>query len=100
MELLNLSEVKTISSIGGGPIGGGWTAFFLSKGFNVVSYLHDKNEEDVFMKIVNTAWKSLEKLGLAENASLKNLHITSMIFCSWPLLDTYTNLNDLVAHIW
>ena len=49
MELLKLSEVKTISSIGGGPIGGGWTAFFLSKGFNVVSYLHDKNEEDVFM---------------------------------------------------
>ena len=39
MELLKLSEVKTISSIGGGPIGGGWTAFFLSKGFNVVSYL-------------------------------------------------------------
>ena len=77
MELLKLSEVNTISSIGGGPIGGGWTAFFLSKGFNVVSYLHDKNEEDVFMKIVNTAWKSLEKLGLAENASLKNLHITS-----------------------
>ena len=76
MELLKLSEVKTISSIGGGPIGGGWAAFFLSKGFNVVSYLHDKNEKDVFMKIVNTAWKSLEKLGLAENASLKNLHIT------------------------
>ena len=61
MELLKLSEVKTISSIGGGPIGGGWTAFFLSKGFNVVSYLLDK---------------SLEKLGLAENASLKNLHVT------------------------
>ena len=39
--------------------------------------MHDKNEEDVFMKIVNTAWKSLEKLGLAENASLKNLHVTS-----------------------
>ena len=53
MELLKLNEVKTISCIGGGPIGGGWTAFFLSKGFNVVSYLHDKNEKDVFMKIVN-----------------------------------------------
>ena len=32
MELLKLSEVKTISSIGGGPIGGGWTAFSFQKG--------------------------------------------------------------------
>ena len=80
MELLKLSEVKTISSIGGGPIGGGWTAFFLSKGFNVVSYLHDKNEEDVFMKIVNTAWKSLEKLGLAESWISTLLHLKLFFF--------------------
>ena len=44
MEFLNIEKVKNISSIGGGPIGGGWTAFFLSKGYNVKSYLHETKE--------------------------------------------------------
>ncbi|MAC62159.1 MAG: 3-hydroxybutyryl-CoA dehydrogenase [SAR116 cluster bacterium] len=77
MKLLNLDEVKNITSIGAGPIGGGWTAFFLSKGFRVTSYLHDPSEKEMFMKIVKTAWKSLEQLGLSKNASLKNLSVTS-----------------------
>ena len=71
MKLLNLDEVKNITSIGAGPIGGGWTAFFLSKGFRVTSYLHDPSEKEMFMKIVKTAWESLEQLGLSKNASLK-----------------------------
>ena len=56
-------------------IGGGWTAFFLSKGYNVTSYLHDPKEKEMFMKIVKTAWKSLKKLGLVKNASLDNLSV-------------------------
>ena len=77
MKLLNLNQVRNISSIGGGPIGGGWTAFFLSKGYKVTSYLHDTSEKEMFMKIVKTAWKSLKQLGLSKNASLKNLSITT-----------------------
>ena len=77
MEFLNIEKVKNISSIGGGPIGGGWTAFFLSKGYNVKSYLHEPKEKEMFMKIVKTAWKSLKKLGLTKNASLNNLFVTS-----------------------
>ena len=76
MEFLNIEKVKNISSIGGGPIGGGWTAFFLSKGYNVKSYLHETKEKEMFMKIVKTAWKSLKKLGLTKNASLNNLSVT------------------------
>ena len=76
MEFLNIEKVKNISSIGGGPIGGGWTAFFLSKGYNVKSYLHEPKEKEMFMKIVKTAWKSLKKLGLTKNASLNNLSVT------------------------
>ena len=75
MEFLNIEKVKNISSIGGGPIGGGWTAFFLSKGYNVKSYLHEPKEKKMFMKIVRTAWKSLKKLGLTKNASLNNLSV-------------------------
>jgi carnitine 3-dehydrogenase len=77
MEFQNIEKVKNISSIGGGPIGGGWTAFFLSKGYNVKSYLHEPKEKEMFMKIVKTAWKSLKKLGLTKNASLNNLSVTS-----------------------
>lgn len=76
MEFLNIEKVKNISSIGGGPIGGGWTAFFLSKGYNVKSYLHEPKEKEMFMKIVKTAWKSLKKLGLTKDASLNNLSVT------------------------
>ena len=76
MEFLNIEKVKNISSIGGGPIGGGWTAFFLSKGYNVKSYLHETKEKEMFMKIVKTAWKSLKKLGLTKDASLNNLSVT------------------------
>ena len=76
MEFQNIEKVKNISSIGGGPIGGGWTAFFLSKGYNVKSYLHEPKEKEMFMKIVKTAWKSLKKLGLTKNASLNNLSVT------------------------
>ena len=75
MDFLKIEKVKNISSIGGGPIGGGWTAFFLSKGYNVTSYLHHPKEKEMFMKIVKTAWKSLKKLGLAKNASLNNLSV-------------------------
>ena len=76
MEFLNIEKVKNISSIGGGPIGGGRTAFFLSKGYNVKSYLHETKEKEMFMKIVKTAWKSLKKLGLTKDASLNNLSVT------------------------
>ncbi len=68
--------VQRIASLGGGPIGGGWTAHFLARGYDVVSYLHDPREEESFRKVVDTAWISLETLGLAEGASRARLHLT------------------------
>ena len=70
-------RVQRIASLGGGPIGGGWTAHFLARGYDVTSYLHDPGEEESFRKIVDTAWISLETLGLAEGASRDRLRITS-----------------------
>ena len=69
-------EVRTVASLGGGPIGGGWTAFFLARGYEVCSYLHDASEEKRFRGIVETAWCSLEALGLEEGASLARMRIT------------------------
>ena len=69
-------DMRSIASIGGGPIGGGWTAHFLARGFDVCSYLHDASEQESFHRVVETAWRSLEALGLEETASLDRMRIT------------------------
>lgn len=66
-----------VASLGGGPIGGGWSAHFLARGYDVVAYLHEPSETAGFRAIVETAWLSLEALGLADGASLDRLRITS-----------------------
>ncbi len=72
-------KVKSIASIGGGPIGAGWTASFLAHGYNVVSYLHDPAEEKVFHQFLSTAWTSLNALGFTEHGSLDRLTVTSKL---------------------
>ena len=69
-------QVKHVTSIGAGPIGAGWAAHFLARGYDVTAYLHDRNEEDKFMSVVNTAWPCLIDLGLADGASMDQLTIT------------------------
>lgn len=73
----DINKVTTISSLGGGPIGAGWAAYFLSKGYKVRSYIHNKTEELVYETIVKTAWESLVEIGLCESASLENLLIST-----------------------
>ena len=69
------NAVRRIASLGGGPIGGGWTAHFLARGYEVTSYLHDPAEEPAFRAILDTAWRSLTDLGLSEGASLARLQV-------------------------
>lgn len=71
------SAVTRVASIGAGPIGGGWTAHFLARGYNVTAYLHDAGETAAFNAILNTAWRSLTDLGLAPGASLNRLRIVT-----------------------
>jgi carnitine 3-dehydrogenase len=70
-------QVRHITCIGGGPIGSGWAAWFLARGFHVTTYLHDPAEEASVRALIDTAWVSLESLSLSEGASRKHLHITS-----------------------
>ncbi len=72
-------DIKIIASIGGGPIGAGWAAYFLSKGYVVKSYVHDRVEEHTYKAVVETAWESLTELGLSEDATLSNLYISDKI---------------------
>ena len=77
--MLNQSpeSVRRITCIGAGPIGGGWAAHFLAQGYQVTSYLHDASELDALQSLLNTAWESLEAIGLAEGASLENFNWTT-----------------------
>ena len=71
------ARVRNITCIGAGPIGGGWAAHFLAQGYQVTSYLHDASEYDALMRLLETAWASLEQIGLADNASLDNFQFTT-----------------------
>ena len=71
------SSVTRVTSIGAGPIGGGWAAHFLARGYDVTAYLHDASETEAFHSILNTAWDSLTDLGLEDGASLDRLRIVT-----------------------
>jgi len=78
-------DVRNITCIGAGPIGAGWAACFLARGYGVTVYLHDMAEEESLRSLIDTAWISLESLGLAKRASRDNMYCTS-------------DLDEAVAH--
>jgi carnitine 3-dehydrogenase len=84
MNVKSSGDIKRVTCIGGGPIGGGWSAHFLARGYDVTAYLHDAAEEEGLHRLIHTAWESLEKLGLADSASPSRLRVC-------------TNLADAVA---
>jgi len=69
--------VVNVTCIGAGPIGAGWAAYFLSRGYKVTSYIHDPAEESSLRNLIGDAWPSLEQLGIVEGATLDNLRCTS-----------------------
>jgi carnitine 3-dehydrogenase len=68
--------VRRVVSIGAGPIGAGWAAHFLARGYDVTAYLHSMAEEPVFRKVLDTGWISLKALGLAPGATRDRLTLT------------------------
>jgi carnitine 3-dehydrogenase len=69
--------VCRVTSLGAGPIGGGWTAHFLARGYDVTAYVHSIAEKDALMAVIDTAWISLTALGLAPGASRDRLRVTA-----------------------
>jgi len=70
------SDVRNVTSLGAGPIGAGWAAHFLARGYKTTAYLYSMEEKPAFTQILETAWISLEKLGLAPGVTLDQLIIT------------------------
>ncbi|MGB5706390.1 MAG: 3-hydroxyacyl-CoA dehydrogenase NAD-binding domain-containing protein [Arenicellales bacterium] len=71
------AKVRRVTCIGAGPIGGGWAAYYLSRGYHVTSYLHQASEIDALKRLMDTAWTSLEEIGLEPGASMDNFTWTA-----------------------
>jgi carnitine 3-dehydrogenase len=69
-------NVKRVAILGGGPIGAGWAAHFLARGYDVTAYIYSLDEEAKYRQVLDTAWISLEALGLAPGASRDRLSFT------------------------
>jgi carnitine 3-dehydrogenase len=80
-------EVRTVTCIGAGTIGGGWVAYFLARGYRVVAWDPAEDAESRLRHLVAAAWPALTELGLAEGASLDNLSVESDLATACALAD-------------
>jgi carnitine 3-dehydrogenase len=66
-------QVRTVTCVGAGVIGGGWVAYFLAHGYRVVAWDPAEDAERRLRHLVGQAWPALTELGLSEGASTDNL---------------------------
>src|SRR4029079_12470204 len=62
-------DVRTITCIGAGVIGGGWAAYFLARGYPGGAWDPAEDAESRLRHLVGQAWPALVELGLSEGAS-------------------------------
>lgn len=68
-----MSDIKNITVVGTGVIGGGWVARFLAHGYKVIATDPAPNAEEKLRAIIDNAWPALEKVGISTGASKDNL---------------------------
>src|SRR3954451_19735023 len=61
-------DVRTVTCVGAGVIGGGWVAYFLARGYDVVAWDPAPDAEQRLRHLVDSAWPALRELGLAGGA--------------------------------
>jgi carnitine 3-dehydrogenase len=66
-------NVRTVTCVGAGVIGGGWVSYFLARGYRVVAWDPAGDAETRLRHLVDRAWPALTELGLVEGASRHNL---------------------------
>ncbi len=71
--------VRTVSVVGTGVIGGGWAAHFLRTGYDVVAWDPGPDAERRLASLLDTAWPSLERLGLSEGAGRDRLRFADSL---------------------
>src|SRR4051812_31654695 len=68
-------DVRTVTCVGAGVIGGGWVAYFLARGYDVVAWDPAPDAEQRLRHLVDSAWPALRELGLADGASRDRLRV-------------------------
>jgi carnitine 3-dehydrogenase len=68
-------EVRTVTCVGAGVIGGGWVAYFLARGYRVRAWDPAPGAEERLRHLVDQAWPALTELGLAEGADRGDLTV-------------------------
>lgn len=71
--------VRTVAVIGTGVIGGGWAAHFLRMGYDVVAWDPGLDASARLSILLDTAWPSLERLGLRNGAGRDCLSFTGTL---------------------
>jgi len=66
-------QVRRVGIVGAGVIGGGWALHYLRMGFDVDVYDPAPHAEGGLLKLRDTAWPVLERLGLRPGASQDRL---------------------------
>lgn len=70
---LPFDQVRRIAVLGTGTIGASWTAYFLSRGFEVAAWDPGDGWKAKLKEFVETAWPQLETLGLQPGANSEAL---------------------------
>jgi len=71
--------VRTVATVGTGVIGGGWAAHFLRMGYDVVAWDPGPDAATRLSTLLDTAWPSLERLGLRPGASRDRLRFAESL---------------------
>ncbi|WP_430542617.1 3-hydroxyacyl-CoA dehydrogenase NAD-binding domain-containing protein [Streptomyces iconiensis] len=73
------TDVRRITCVGAGVIGGGWVAHFLARGYDVTAWDPAEDAEEKLRRLVDAAWPALTQLGLAEGASRERLTVVGTL---------------------
>ena len=74
-----VADVRTICCAGTGTIGGGWAAYFLAHGYDVVAWDPAPGAGDRLRHLVDAAWPALTELGLSEGADRARLRFEPVL---------------------
>jgi carnitine 3-dehydrogenase len=79
MARCDAAQVARVGVVGTGVIGGGWALHFLARGLDVIAFDPHPDARARMQRMIDSAWPSVEKLGLDPTASLDRLRFADCL---------------------